>query len=93
MRTGIVNLSDVESSGTLCMSPLRYVGGCHKCPVFQRKLRELHKKYSEHGRIIEEARRMPCGPRFDEEWVEAKLWAMDLREEAKRIEEELKGRD
>ena len=93
MKSVIVKISDIESSGTLCMSPLRYVGECHKCHILQRELRKLHKQYTDHKKIIEELKKLPCNPNFDEEWIDTKLWAMDLRAEAKRIEEELKERD
>lgn len=91
MKTAVVKLSEIEESPTLCMSPYRYVGECQKCPIFYRKLLEYHRKYDSHKKVIEELKNLKCAPRFDESWVDAKLYALDLRATAKEIDEELKG--
>lgn len=64
MKTAIVNLSEIETSGTLCLSALRYVGECHKCPVFKVSV-ERH-----HGDVEEAIASLRCNPRVSEEWIE-----------------------
>jgi len=47
----VKDLLDTKENPTLCLSPLRVFNECHKCPVFQRQLKE--------GKPIE---KMRCKP-------------------------------
>ena len=64
MKTAIVHVSEIATSGTLCLSPLRYVGECHKCYIFKRALERYH------GDVDKAIASLRCNPRVNERWIE-----------------------
>jgi len=96
MRVVVVNVDDVldsEKNPTLCLSPLRFTGQCHKCGKFQLALT------NNYGNDIEKAiNSMKCKPQIDPLFIELhkkKLTMLkqlrEINKKIKEIEKEMEG--
>ena len=89
MKVAVVNSKDVldpEKTPTLCLSPLRFTGQCHKCGKFQLALT------NNYGNDIEKAiNSMKCKPQIDPIFIdlhkEKLTFLKQLREINKKIRE------
>ena len=92
MRVAVVNVKDIldpEKNPTLCLSPLRYTGECHKCQKFKFALT------NNYGNDIEKAiKSMKCKPQIDPIFIELhkkKLTLLKQLRELNKKMEELEG--
>lgn len=78
MKTAIVNFSDVvdtEKNPTLCLSALRYTGGCYRCLGFKNVLKRAG------GNLDEALKKVGCKPIITEEAVAELKELRRLKEE------------
>lgn len=90
MKTAIVNSKDVfdkEKNPTLCLSALRYTGGCHKCPLLKRLI-------TRKGMDLEEAvKTIACDPIITRDIYQLHEERKALVAEKRRLQSEINGID
>jgi len=68
MKAKIVSIKEIEKDNpTLCLSALRFTGGCHKCRIFKQQIKYLTYKMSVEKAI----KNMKCKPIITEEYIKA----------------------
>jgi len=67
MKTKVVSIEELkEDNSTLCLSPLRVFGECHKCPTFKHNLDYNKNKYRNINKAIEETlKNIKCNPKIN----------------------------
>jgi len=88
MKVAVVNSKDVldpEKNPTLCLSPLRFMGQCHKCGKFQLALT------NNYGNDIEKAiNSMKCKPQIDPIFIELHKKKLTLLKQLREINKKIK---
>ena len=91
MKVAIVDVKDVldpEKNPTLCLSPLRFTGQCHKCGKFQLALA------NNYNNDIERAiKSMKCKPQIDPIFIELHKEKLALLKQLRKIKKKIKEVD
>lgn len=103
-KTAIVNVKEIldeEKNPTLCLSALRYTGGCASCPVFK-QAQYYHKTYwdtktqqtitvKKKRTIDETIQNMPCNPLISKEKMELLYKKEELNKQIADIDKQIEG--
>ena len=89
MKVAIVSIEDVaKDNPTLCLSPLRFTGECHKCGKFQLALT------NNYGNDIEKAiNSMKCKPQIDDRFIKLHKEKLAILEQLREINRKIKEID